>query len=727
MRIIVCLLAFFNLSLHRSNAKFTNQVIYPSSSTQKVYKFDLHFEEGLSMSINQKEDGEFDPVDFSLDDGKFNVRNKDLFKSCNLSEPVVDKKQLDTIVTVDGRHRTMLFVNEQFPGPPIVVPKGAKVEITVHNHLRAESISIHWHGQTQKDSFQMDGVSRITQCPIAPGENFVYSFTATDLGTHWYHSHSSVQRTDGAIGPFIVYEPELERKEYEEEFYFFVQDWQHLRSEDTVNLPIWGNTKFWNGFEKEKECFYPLRIQDASMMMMKPDSFIINGKGWHYMPDKVDQLGDFINKAKILPLEQFVVKPNKKYLFRVIGSNMAFPIVISVNGHKINLVATDGNPIQKISNLDYLIINGGERYDFELETKEDSSRNFYIITQALASLDYNFNELNKDYFGVAILKYENSDNLVYVDRNCSVENKCLTANCLYLTHGQSKFECIYVSDMKSEDKHLGDFEKHLLFRSKFNKDEFEEHFFNYHFSGENILRSSVNGKQYAMPRLPPFFKENFQDSIKGMECPAKCTGHSATCHCSSKTEITPKKVIQFTIYNIGKGAGVQGTAHPVHMHGHHFYVMSMGFPTYYQNGTFRANNPDLNCAQDDSDFCNGVEWSFDEFKYGNISKANFRNPVKKDTVIVPVGGYVVVRFYSDNIGYWFFHCHVEVHATEGMATLIQEGTHEEIRNKVDWNDMHTCFKGYTMPKSMAKSADSVLKSNFSILFCFILILLFFLN
>jgi hypothetical protein len=32
-----------------------------------------------------------------------------------------------------------------------------------------------------------------------------------------------------------------------------------------------------------------------------------------------------------------------------------------------------------------------------------------------------------------------------------------------------------------------------------------------------------------------------------------------------------------------------------------------------------------------------------------------------------------------------------------MATLIQEGTEEQIRKNVDWNDMHTCYKGYNKP------------------------------
>ncbi len=149
----VILLTFY--SIIEVNAQFTNTVDYPQVSADNVYKFDLTFSEGLSMSINQKKDGEFDPVDFNTTDGKFYVKDKNLFHACHIGSLVTDKHELDTLVTVDGRHRTMIFVNDQFPGPPIVVPKGAQLEITVVNHLRAEILSIHWHGQTQMNSFQV--------------------------------------------------------------------------------------------------------------------------------------------------------------------------------------------------------------------------------------------------------------------------------------------------------------------------------------------------------------------------------------------------------------------------------------------------------------------------------------------------------------------------------------------------------------------------------------------
>lgn len=38
--------------------------------------------------------------------------------------------------------------------------------------------SIHWHGIRQWNTMQMDGVNGVTQCPIAPGDSFNYTWRA---------------------------------------------------------------------------------------------------------------------------------------------------------------------------------------------------------------------------------------------------------------------------------------------------------------------------------------------------------------------------------------------------------------------------------------------------------------------------------------------------------------------------------------------------------------------
>jgi hypothetical protein len=43
-----------------------------------------------------------------------------------------------------------------------------------------------------------DGVSYVTQCPIAPGTNFTYTIPVNDPpGTYFWHEHSSLMRADG--------------------------------------------------------------------------------------------------------------------------------------------------------------------------------------------------------------------------------------------------------------------------------------------------------------------------------------------------------------------------------------------------------------------------------------------------------------------------------------------------------------------------------------------------
>lgn len=81
------------------------------------------------------------------------------------------------------------------------------IEITVKNDLRFNGTTIHWHGLRQLGSMEMDGVNGVTQCPIAPGKTYTYKFRAMQYGTSWYHSHYSLQYSDGLVGPLTIHGP----------------------------------------------------------------------------------------------------------------------------------------------------------------------------------------------------------------------------------------------------------------------------------------------------------------------------------------------------------------------------------------------------------------------------------------------------------------------------------------------------------------------------------------
>lgn len=98
--------------------------------------------------------------------------------------------------------------------------------VHVTNSLQNNGTSIHFHGVRQNMTNQMDGVSAITQCPIAPGDSFTYTWRATQYGSSWYHSHFFVQAWDGIFGGIIINGPATAN--YENDLgNLMIGDWSH--------------------------------------------------------------------------------------------------------------------------------------------------------------------------------------------------------------------------------------------------------------------------------------------------------------------------------------------------------------------------------------------------------------------------------------------------------------------------------------------------------------------
>ena len=114
-----------------------------------------------------------------------------------VAEPVVREM-------APGFNAKLWGYNGQSPGPTIEVVEGDRVRIFVSNKL-PEPTTVHWHGQRLPNG--MDGVSGLTQPPIAPGKTFVYEFTARRPGTFMYHPHADemVQMAMGMMGLWITH------------------------------------------------------------------------------------------------------------------------------------------------------------------------------------------------------------------------------------------------------------------------------------------------------------------------------------------------------------------------------------------------------------------------------------------------------------------------------------------------------------------------------------------
>ncbi|KAH6860803.1 multicopper oxidase-domain-containing protein [Alternaria rosae] len=78
--------------------------------------------------------------------------------------------------------------------------------------------------------------------------------------------------------------------------------------------------------------------------------------------------------------------------------------------------------------------------------------------------------------------------------------------------------------------------------------------------------------------------------------------------------------------------------HPIHLHGHDYYIVGRGAGT----------------------------WD------GSTNGLNFNNPTRRDTALLPAGGYMLIAFPADNPGMWIMHCHIAWHASQGLSLQFME-------------------------------------------------------
>lgn len=116
--------------------------------------------------------------------------------------------------------------------------------------------------------------------------------------------------------------------------------------------------------------------------------------------------------------------------------------------------------------------------------------------------------------------------------------------------------------------------------------------------------------------------------------------------------------------------------HPWHLHGHKFQVvarsdggMLRGAPAQSAAGSSSSNrgrNQGGHRVQGGQGPQSGSGSS------GYTGQNLPAIPMKRDTVGVRPGGYVVFRYKVDNPGVWLLHCHIEWHVASGLTATIIE-------------------------------------------------------
>ena len=626
---------------------------------------------------------------------------------------------------VDGKtYRMAIGVNGQIPGPTLIVRDGQKVVIQVHNNMSSEGISIHWHGMFQKGTPWMDGVGQVTQCQIGPSSSYTYIYRASPSGTFWYHSHSGAQRTDGFFGALIVRERASDYNYIKEQLSRrSVPGFEDLPANHSITLLDWQHEASLATFSQLNAGlgFYPAleigeipescanryestrSIEAAEVGPVPYFSGLINGKGRHSdVPYSQTRLS------------VFAVQEGMRYRFRLIGAQGLYAYKFSIDGHKLTVVNTDGYWIWPLV-VDYIIIHTGERYDFILEAKLNPEIKYYWMQAETLEINQKGPGppyLSRGHVAEAILQYVKQPaelpvppipSIQYesIKRNspaisCTRIGKCRAINCPFQNfHSSYNIDCTNVGDLR------------LLIPTP--KDQMPKlnpdpscgncrQFINFNFEGDSET-SSVNGRNFILPPVPPQTQNDaFKKQATICDRNANCNPSSLSCMCTHIIDIPYQQTIQFVL----SALGAYDNAHPIHLHGHAFHVVKVGYPEYNQTTGFikktidngkeiSLHNRDIACddkqlcANSNDPDCNPYRCTKPRWSGGTPSMSLNNQTIRKDTVMVPAGGYVVINFKSDNPGHWFLHCHIEVHQLEGMAVIINEALEQQKRLTIPGN------------------------------------------
>ncbi|KAI5578921.1 hypothetical protein POPTR_008G064000v4 [Populus trichocarpa] len=221
--------------------------------------------------------------------------------------------------------KSIVTINGKFPGPTIYAREGDNVNIKLTNHVQY-NVTIHWHGVRQLRTGWSDGPAYITQCPIRPGQSYLYNFTLTgQRGTLLWHAHISWLRATihGAIVilpqkgvPYPFPKPDKEK-------IIILGEWWKADVEAVVN--------------QATQTGLPPNISDAH---------IVNGQ---------------TGAVPGCPSPGFTlhVESGKTYLLRIINAALNDELFFKIAGHNITVVEVDAAYTKPFS-TDTIFIGPGQ-------------------------------------------------------------------------------------------------------------------------------------------------------------------------------------------------------------------------------------------------------------------------------------------------------------------------------------------------------------------------------
>ncbi|MBJ8435006.1 copper resistance system multicopper oxidase [Acinetobacter pittii] len=334
----------------------------------------------------------------------------------------------EQLVNVTGKPLKRITVNGKFTAPLLEFEEGDDAVIHVHNQLKNQDTSLHWHGLLLPGL--MDGVPGFNGFKgIAPNGDFVYRFKVKQNGTYWYHAHSKGQEQDGLYGPLVIYPkgkmPVAAHEKTDRDYVVMLSDF-HNSSSDSIMKNLKKSAEYYqNRRETVSDVLKQVKTQglkatwqDRSMWnqmrMLKTDmsdvtgyTFLVNGK-----TPQQNWTGNF--------------KTGDKVRLRFINASAMSFFDVRIPNLKMTVVSADGQPVKPVA-IDEFRIGTAETYDVIVEPKQE---NYQIEAESI----------DRSGFAIGTLHNENAQSLGPVQMPEPRPRALLTMEDMGMSHGDGNGE-----------------------------------------------------------------------------------------------------------------------------------------------------------------------------------------------------------------------------------------------------------------------------------------------
>lgn len=243
-------------------------------------------------------------------------------------------------------------INGGIPGPTLRFREGDFARIRVHNNLKTEETSTHWHGLLLPN--EQDGVPHVTTPPILPGQTHTFGFSLKHSGTYWYHSHTHLQEQNGVFGSIVVTPKGGEWVKADREQVLVFSDWTNTDPMEVMRMLTRGSDYFglmrgntqslvgaWRGghlkdyFQREWDRMPPMDISDV---------------GYH---------GFLVNGQRQTRIEG---RPGERVRLRLINASASTYYYLQSSAGPMTIVAADGPPVEPVK-VERFLMAIAETYD----------------------------------------------------------------------------------------------------------------------------------------------------------------------------------------------------------------------------------------------------------------------------------------------------------------------------------------------------------------------------